>query len=385
MAGSERGAPRVETIAVHAGVSVDRGTAAVSPSIALSTTFERAADGTYPFGYIYSRGKNPNRDALEESVRALEGGEVAAAFSSGSAATAAIFQALSPGEHVIAPHDGYYGTGKQLREIFVPWGLAVSFVDLSDVAQVESALRPTTRLIWVETPSNPLQKITDIEAVAAIAHRSGALLACDNTCATPILQRPFELGADLIMHSATKYIGGHSDILGGVVVARVQDEVFDRIRNIQTSSGAVPSPFECWLTLRSIRTLPYRMRAHSTNALQVARFLQEHPLVEAVHYPGLEEHPDHSIASRQMTLPGGMLSFQVRGGAREALAVAGRVKVITHATSLGSVESLIDHRASVEGPATRSPQNLLRLSVGLEHPEDLIEDLAQALEGGNPT
>lgn len=378
---TERAAPRVETLAAHAGVHVDRGTAAVSPSIALSTTFERAPDGTYPSGYVYSRSKNPNRDALEESVRALEGGEAAAAFASGSAATAAIFQALSPGEHVIAPHDGYYGTAKQLREIYVPWGLEVTFVDFADLTQVESAVRPNTRLIWVESPSNPLQKVTDIEAVAAIARRSGALLACDNTCATPILQRPFELGADLIMHSATKYLGGHSDILGGVVVARARDDLFDRIRNIQTSSGAVPSPFECWLTLRSIRTLPYRMRAHCANAMQVARFLQAHPLVEAVHYPGLEEHPGYSVAARQMTLPGGMLSFQVRGGAREALAVAANVKVITHATSLGSVESLIDHRASVEGPGTRTPQNLLRLSVGLEHPEDLIEDLARALDG----
>jgi cystathionine gamma-synthase len=314
-------------------------------------------------------------------VQALEGGEAAAAFASGSAATAAIFQALSPGEHVIAPHDGYYGTSRQLREIYVPWGLAVSFVDFTDLTQVERAVRPETRLIWVETPSNPLQKISDIAAVAAIARRAGALLACDNTSATPVLQRPFELGADLIMHSATKYLGGHADILGGLVVSRREDDVFKRIRNVQTSSGAVPSPFECWLTLRSIRTLPYRMRAHCANALQVALFLRGHPSVEAVHYPGLPEHPGREVAVKQMKLPGGVLSFQVRGGAKEALAVAGRVKVITHATSLGSVESLIDHRASVEGPGTSTPQNLLRLSVGLEHPDDLIEDLAEALDG----
>ncbi|MDQ6694420.1 MAG: aminotransferase class V-fold PLP-dependent enzyme [Chloroflexota bacterium] len=371
--------PRTETLAVHAGVHVEGGTGAVAPSITLSTTFQRAEDGTYPHGYIYSRSRNPNRDALEDAVCALEGGAAAAAFASGSAATAAIFTVLSPGDHVIAPDDAYYGTARQLGEVFSPWDLQPSFIDLTDLAQVERAIRPNTRLLWVETPSNPLLKISDIEKLAAIAHRAGALLVCDNTLATPVLQRPFELGADLIMHSSTKYLGGHSDILGGVVVARQDDGHFQKIRTVQGLSGAVPSPFECWLTVRSISTLPYRMQAHSINAQYLANFLRGHSAVEAVHYPGLSTHPGYALAKKQMRLSGGLLSFQVRGEAEEALQAAARLKVITHATSLGGVESLIDHRASVEGPTTRTPKNLLRLSVGLEHYDDLIDDLAQAL------
>ncbi|MDQ6693693.1 MAG: PLP-dependent transferase [Chloroflexota bacterium] len=378
---------KIETLAVHGGVSVDSGSAAVVPSITLATTFQRNADGSYPHGYIYSRTGNPNREALEESVCALEGasagssggGLAAAAFSSGVAAIGAIFQALSPADHVIVPIDVYYGTAKQLRDIFLPWGLEATFVDFSNLEQVKMAVRPNTRLLWVETPSNPLLKITNIEVVASIAAEAGALLACDNTWATPVLQRPFELGADLIMHSTTKYLGGHSDILGGIVVAREENAYFQKIRNVQTSMGAVPSPFECWLTLRSISTLPFRMRVHSENASKVAKFLMEHPGVEAVHYPGLVGHPGYEIAKRQMSQPGGMLAFQVKGGREAALSVASHLRIITHATSLGGVESLIDHRASVEGPGTSTPQNLLRLSVGLEHSDDLIDDLDRAL------
>jgi cystathionine gamma-synthase len=236
-------------------------------------------------------------------------------------------------------------------------------------------------LIWVESPSNPLLKITDIARIAEIAHEARALCACDNTWATPVLQRPFELGADLIVHATTKYLGGHGDVLGGAVIARAEDGFFQRVREIQTLGGAVPSPFECWLVLRGVPTLPYRMRGYSENALKVATFLSGHPAVGAVHYPGLKEHPGYEMAARQMALPGGMLAFQVKGGRQKAFEVAAKVKVFTRATSLGGVESLIEHRASMEGAETRTPDNLLRLSIGLEHPDDLIEDLAQALTG----
>lgn len=371
---------RLETLAVHAGTVIDEATGAVITPIHLSTTFERGEDGSFPHGHSYIRSSNPNRAALEESLRLLEDGAAAAAFSSGSAATMTVFQALAPGDHVIAPDDAYYGTAKLLRETFVPWGLEVSFVDMSDLEQVRGAVRPHTRLIWTETPSNPLLKITDIAAVAAIAHNTGARCVCDNTWATPVLQHPLALGADIAVHSTTKYLGGHSDVLGGMLVARTDDDFFQKVRQIQTSGGAVPSPFDCWLVLRGIRTLPYRMRAHSENAERVATFLSQHPNVERVHYPGLATHPGHDISARQMSLPGGMVSFQVYGGRSEAMGVAARMRIITRATSLGGPESLVEHRASVEGPETRTPENLLRLSIGLEHPDDLIDDLALALE-----
>jgi len=275
----------------------------------------------------------------------------------------------------------YHGTARLLREVLASWGLDASFVDMTKPGQVAQAVRANTKLIWAESPSNPLLKITDIGRIAEIAHEAGALCACDNTWATPVLQRPFELGADLTVHATTKYLGGHGDVLGGAVIARAEDGFFQRMRKIQTLGGAVPSPFECWLVLRGVPTLPYRMRGHSENALRVATFLSGHPAVEAVHYPGLKEHPGYEVAARQMALPGGMLAFQVKGGREKAFEVAAKVKVFTRATSLGGVESLIEHRASMEGPETRTPDNLLRLSVGLEHPDDLIEDLAQALMG----
>ncbi len=370
---------RLETLAVHAGHNVDPGTGAVALPIHLSTTFAREVDGRYPRGYSYARTQNPNREALEKCLAALEGGAAAAAFSSGSAATMSVFQALRPGEHVIAPNDVYHGTARLLREILGPWGLETSFVDMTDPAEVRRAVRPTTKLIWTETPSNPLLKITDLARISEIAHEAGGLCACDNTWATPVLQRPFEFGVDLIVHATTKYLGGHSDVLGGALIAKMEGEYLQRIRHIQTTGGAVPSPFECWLVLRGISTLPYRMRGHSENALRIAAFLSGHPRVETVHYPGLEGHPGYEIAARQMALPGGMLAFQVRGGREQAFGVAAKVRLFTRATSLGGPESLIEHRASIEGPETRTPENLLRLSVGLEHPDDLIEDLAQAL------
>lgn len=370
---------RIETLAVHAGHGVDPATGAVTPPIYLSTTFERAADGSFPRGYIYTRSNNPNREALERCLCALEGGKVAAAFSSGSAATMSVFQSLSPGGHVIAPNDAYYGTAVLLRETFHRWGLETTFVDMTDPDLVQQALRPNTRLVWVETPSNPLLKITDIARISSIARDAGAVCVCDNTWATPILQRPLELGADLVMHSTTKYLGGHSDVLGGAVVAKAEDEFFGKVRSLQASGGAVPSPFDCWLTLRGIRTLPYRVRAQSESALKVATFLSHHPEVESVHYPGLPVHPGHDIAVWQMATYGGMLSFQLRRGRDKAFDVAAKVRVFTRATSLGGTESLIEHRASVEAPGTRTPENLLRVSIGLEHPDDLIEDLERAL------
>ena len=371
---------RIETLAVHAGHSPDPATGAVTPPIHLSTTFERRADGTLPSSFIYSRDDNPTRQSLERCLMELEGGAAAAAFASGMAATTAIFQSLAAGDHVIAPLDAYYGTAKLLREVFERWRLEASFVDTTDPAAVRAALRPATRLVWLETPSNPLIRITDIAAVADVAHTVGARVAVDNTWATPLGQRPFELGADLAMHATTKYLGGHSDILGGAVVGRSDDDFFARVRTVQRTGGAVPSPFECWLVLRGVRTLPYRMRAHTANAERIAGFLEAHAKVSAVHYPGLESDPGHAVARRQMQLFGGMLSFEVAGGRAPALAVAARCRLFTRATSLGGPESLIEHRASVEGPATRTPEGLLRCSIGLEHADDLIADLEQALD-----
>src|SRR4028118_41403 len=371
---------RIETLAVHAGHRVDPATGAVAPPIYLSTTFERQPDGSYPQGYNYIRDNNPNREALEKCLSELEGGVAATAFSSGSAATMSVFQALSPGDHVIAPLDAYSGTSSLLREIFAPWNLSVTFVDMTNLTEVQQAVQPNTKLIWVETPSNPMLKITDMGKVSDIAHQANAICVCDNTWATPIGQSPLKKGADLVIHATTKYLGGHSDVMGGVAITKVEDSFFNRIRKIQKTGGAVASPFDCWLVLRGIQTLPYRMRAHSENALKVATFLTEHPQIQAVHYPGLKQHPGHEIAASQMQLFGGMLSFQVKGGREMAFALAGKVKILTRATSLGGVESLIEHRASIEGKGTKTPENLLRVSVGLEHPEDLIEDLAQALE-----
>jgi len=370
---------KIETLAVHAGHTIDPATGAVAAPIHLSTTFERDIEGTYSRGFMYTRNNNPNRGALERGVSLLEGGETAAAFGSGTAAAMALFQALTPGDHVLAHVDAYYGTSRLLREVFLRWGLEADFVDMSNLEEVKKALRPQTKLAWAETPSNPLLKIVDLAAVAEIVHGAGALCVCDNTWA-PVLQCPFELGADLILHSTTKYFGGHCDVAGGIVLAKEESEFFQRVRAIQYSGGAVPSPFDCWLILRGMRTLPWRMRAHSENAMKVAEFLAHHRKVESVHYPGLRSHPGYEIARRQMSMFGGMLSFQVKDGGEAAMSVAAKTKIFTRATSLGGVESLIEHRASIEGPGTTSPENLLRLSIGLENADDLIEDLDQALE-----
>lgn len=370
---------RIETLAVHAGHRIDPATGAVTPPIYLSTTFERQVDGSYSQGYSYIRDNNPNREALEECLAKLEGGVVAAAFASGSAATMGVFQALAPGDHVIAPEDAYSGTSHLLREFFIPWGLEITFVDMTNHTKVSAAIQPNTKLIWLETPSNPMLKITDIGKISDLAHQANALCVCDNTWTTPIGQNSFKFGADLVVHSTTKYLGGHSDVLGGIVISKVEDNFFKKIQTIQKAGGAVAAPFDCWLVLRGIQTLPLRMRAHTDNASKIATFLSEHPQVEAVHYPGLKQHPGHEIAASQMKLFGGMLSFQVKGGQERAFAVVGKLKIFTRATSLGGVESLIEHRASIEGKDTKTPDNLLRVSVGLENVEDLIDDLKQAL------
>lgn len=370
---------RIETKAIHAGQPPERGTHDVSSAIHLSTTFQKAEDGSLPGGYLYSRPNNPNREALEHTLATLEEGAAALAFSSGSAATFAVLQSLAPGDHVIAGEDVFYGTASLLRTLMSNWGLRFTFVTMQDLAAVERAVTPATKLLWVETPSNPLLRLTDIRAIAAIAKKAGALLACDNTVATPMHQRPLELGADISMHSVTKFLSGHSDVLSGALIFREVGASFERCRNVQRDAGSVPSPFECWLTLRGLQTFPYRMRAHSASAQQIAEFLSTHPKIVAVHYPGLPKHPGHEIAARQMSAFGGLLSMEVRGRRAEAFRVAGAVKIFTHATSLGGTHSLIEHRASVEGPNTRSPENLLRLSIGLEHPDDLIDDLEQAL------
>jgi cystathionine gamma-synthase len=372
---------RIETIAVHAGHRPDSATGAVTPPIHLTTTFARDPEGALPHGFIYARTDNPTRRELETSLAALEGGEVAIAFASGMAATAAVLQSLLPGDHVIAPQDAYYGTAKLLHEVMAGWGLESTLVDMTDPHAVAEAVRPETRLVWIETPSNPALAVTDIARIAAIARAARARCVCDNTWATPLLQRPLALGCDGVMHSTTKYLGGHSDLTGGALILPADDEWAARLRTLQQLGGGVPSAFDCWLLMRGIRSVAWRMRGHCDNAARVASFLAAHPAVEVVHYPGLASDPGHAVASRQMAGYGGMVSVEVKGGAEAALGVVRRVKLFTAATSLGGTESLIEHRASVEGPESRTPPGLLRLSIGLEHAEDLVADLDQALRG----
>lgn len=371
----------IDTLAVHLGREIDPQTSAVTPPINLATTFQRTSDGTFPEGRdVYTRASNPNRNALERTVAALEGGSVGIAFGSGMAAANALLMALSSGDHILLPDDLYHGVRYSALEVFSRWGLQVSFVDMTHAENIANALRPNTKLVWVETPSNPLLKITDIRRAAELAHQAGALCVCDNTWATPILCRPLELGCDIVWHSTTKYFGGHSDVLGGIIVAPDPEHDFiKRVRQYQMLGGGVPSPFDCWLLSRSIPTMPHRVRIATASAHQVARYLNDHPKVSVVHYPALASHPGHAIAKTQMSDWGAMLSFEVKGGRDAALGITGAVKVFTHATSLGGVESLLEHRSSGEGPVTRTPPGLLRVSIGLESADDLIADLDQAL------
>jgi len=347
------------------------------PLICLQLFF-RDEHGGYPGGHMYSRVSNPNRSALENTLAKLEYGEDAAAFSSGNTSGMALFQALKAGSHIIAPDDMYWGFKKQLLTIFADI-LEFDFVDQTDLELVKASVKPNTKLIWSETPSNPLLKVTDISAIAKIAKAADITFACDSTFASPILQNPILLGADIVMHSSTKYLGGHSDVLGGVLITAKKDELWDKIKNVQQTGGAVPSPFDCYLLTRSIKTLAYRMKGHCENGEKVADYLNQHPQVEAVFYPGLETHPQHEIAKSQMKDFGGMMSFLVKGGVEAASKVVNKVQLFAQATSLGGVESLIEHRYSIEGPDSKTPKNLLRISVGLEHADDIIADLEQAL------
>ena len=371
---------KIETQAVHAGRRIDPATGAVTPPIHVSSTFERAPDGTYPTGFSYSREGNPTRQSLEECLGVLEGGKEALAFASGLAVATALIQGLEPGDHILVPDDVYYGLRQVIGGVFGKWPLEATYVDMTDLEAVRAAVRPATRLILIESPSNPLMKITDLAEVARIARKSNAITVCDGTFTTPVLQRPLDLGIDMVWHSTTKYIGGHSDMIGGALITRHDNYLFERARKSLLFGGMVPSPFDCWLVLRGASTLPWRMRAHCQNAQAVAEFLQQHRAVERVYYPGLPSHPSHEVAKRQMSGWGGMLSFQVRGDRDAAMAVVGRLRIFTRATSLGGPHSLIEHRASVEGRDTKTPQNLLRASIGLENSEDLIGDLAQALQ-----
>ena len=368
---------KIETIAIHAANHIDPTSGAVIQPIVLSTTFERGADGNYPGGYSYSRSANPNRTALENVLAKLEGGVDAAAFATGNAAGMAVFQSLKTGTHIICPDDMYHGLRNQLKNLFA--GIfTFDFIDINDSNILQQYIKPETGLIWIETPSNPLLKITDIKMVVTIAKKHGTKVACDNTFATPICQQPLALGADLVMHSTTKYFGGHSDLMGGALITAEKTDWWLKIRQVQEMGGAIPSPMDCYMLARSIKTLPYRMRGHIHNAKLMASWLAKHPKVEQVMYPGLQSHPQHEIAKAQMSAFGGVLSFCVSGGPDEAKRVVNNLKLFTQATSLGGVESLIEHRASIEGPDTKTPFNLLRVSVGLEHIDDLIADLEQA-------
>jgi cystathionine gamma-synthase len=369
---------KTETIAIHGGNIIKSSTGDVTQPLSLSTTFIRDENGEYPGGHMYSRVSNPNRASLEQLLAKLEHGAEACAFSSGNAAGMSVFQAFKPGSHIIAPDDMYWGFKKQLQTIFAD-SLVIDFIDMTQLDQVESYIRPNTVMIWIETPSNPLLKVTDIRGISAIARKHGLVLACDSTFASPCLQNPILLGADIVMHSTTKYIGGHSDVIGGALITAKKDELWEKIRNVQQVGGAVPSPFDCFLLVRSIKTLPYRMRGHCSNGMALARFLENHPKVEAVYYPGLPSHPQHEVARSQMSDFGGMLSILVKGSLEEAKKVVNKVHLFAQATSLGGIESLIEHRYAIEGPDTKTPKNLIRISVGLENIEDLIADFDQAL------
>jgi cystathionine gamma-synthase len=374
------------TLAAQGGAGwTDETTRAIIPPIYLTTTYIRDPDNQYRTGYSYGRPHNPTNEHPEALLAALEGGAAALTFSSGMAAATSVFLALKPGDHVVAPNIMYWGLRKWLQTYAAEWGLKIEFVDGADVAAIAAAVQPgRTKLVWIETPANPTWPVTDIEAAAAVAHKAGALLAVDSTVATPLLTRPIEFGADIVMHSATKYLNGHSDVVAGALVAARQDAFWERIVTIRAGNGAILAPLEAWLLLRGMRTLSLRVERACRSAAQVAAHFADHPRVSGVLYPGLASHPGHAIAARQMSGGfGGMLSIRVAGGEAAAIATAARVQLWKRATSLGGVESLVEHRASIEGAGTPAPPDLLRLSVGIEDPGDLIDDLDQALASGN--
>jgi cystathionine gamma-synthase len=362
---------------------VDAASGGLTPVISPSTNYEQLADGSYRQDRVYTRADNPTYEHAERLLAALEGaGCACAVFASGMAAATAVFQSLLPGDHVLVSRVLYWGVRRWLAEFALTWGLDVEFTDTTDLAALGSALRPgRTRLLWVETPANPMWEITDLAAVSELAHAAGARVAVDNTVATPALTRPFEHGADLVMHSATKYLNGHSDVLAGAVLTARPDPFWERIRSWRRNAGAVPGPFEAWLLQRGMRTLFLRVHRASESALAIATHFRDHPGLAAVLYPGLPTHPGHEIAARQMSGGfGGMLSIRLARGPGHAAAVLRGVRVFKRATSLGGVESLIEHRAVTEGPSSPVPADLLRLSIGIEAAADLIADLDAALD-----
>lgn len=372
---------RLETLAIHAGSETDPETGAVVAPIHLATTFRHGPAGERIAGYQYQREGNPTRDRLETALAALEGGAAALTFASGMAAISGVIETLPQGSRVLIPQDCYSGLRMLASDILPARGIEALTLDMSDPDAVAAACAQGAAVVWVETPSNPLLAISDIRKLAKSAHANGALLVCDNTFATPVLQQPLALGADIVVHSTSKYFGGHSDVLGGVLVFARRDAFYDRIAHRLHIAGATMSPFNAWLTLRGCRSLAARMAMHCSNARAIATFLHTHPAIERVNYPGLENHSGHAIAKSQMRDFGGMLSIELRGGRDAAIAATGRLRWFVNATSLGGCESLIEHRASVEGADSKTPDNLLRVSVGLEHPDDLIADLDQALLG----
>jgi cystathionine gamma-synthase len=372
-----------ETRAIHAGQPPDPATGAVVTPISLATTFAQSEVGEHQ-GYEYARSSNPTRAALEACLADLEGASRGLAFASGLAAEDAVLRTLRPGDHVIIPNDAYGGTFRLVARVHGEAGLQWSAVDLTDLDALAAAWRDTTRMVWIETPTNPLLTIVDIEAVARLAHDRGVRVVVDNTFATPYLQQPLDLGADVVVHSTTKYLGGHSDVVGGFLACR-DDEIGDELAFLQNAAGGVPGPLDCYLVLRGLKTLAVRMDRHCENAAAVAAALEDHPAVARVLYPGLPAHPGYEIAQRQMREFGGMVSFTLRGGEEAALRVASATRVFTLAESLGAVESLIEHparmtHASVAGSPLAVDPGLIRLSVGLETLTDLIDDLRQALD-----
>lgn len=378
--------PGFSTNAIHAGQEPDPTTGAVITPIHPSSTYLQDGVGGLRAGYEYSRSANPTRTALQECLAALEGGRHAVAFGSGMGASDVLLRVLlKPGDHVVIPHDAYGGTFRLVDKVLTGWGVEYTPVDLGDLDALRAALRPTTRLIWCETPTNPLLGVADIAALADVARSAGARLVVDNTFASPYLQNPLALGADVVLHSTTKYVGGHSDVVGGALMTS-DDELAERLLFTQNSVGSVPGPFDAWLTLRGVKTLAVRMERHCDNAERIVELLAGHPAVDRVLYPGLAEHPGHEVAVKQMRRFGGMVSFTVAAGRDAALRVCAATRLFTLAESLGGVESLIEHpaamtHASVAGSELEVPDNLVRLSVGIEDIEDLTEDLRTALDG----
>jgi cystathionine gamma-synthase len=369
---------KFETMAVHAA-DPDGETGGVAPPIHFATTFTRDPELALSGDFQYAREGGPTHALLEAALARLDGGERGLVFASGMAAGLAVLQSLEPGDRVVVPDDAYYGVHVAARDYLAKWGIEVEAIDMSDLARLERALAAKTRLVWLESPSNPLLKIVDLAGAIGLAKRAGALTVVDNTFATPALQRPIALGADVTLQSATKYLGGHSDVMGGALVFARRDPFSDRVEHARHILGAVANPFASWIVLRGVRTLALRMERHSTNAMTIATALARHPKVAAVHYPGLPSHPGHDVAARQMSAFGGMLSFRAAGGRDAARAAVGRVRLFVRATSLGAVESLIEHRQTSEGEGSKAPPELIRISIGLEHPDDLMADLDQAL------